>query len=646
MENIAHYYCEFKINSFGENMYLHKIKVNNFRKLKECEIKFEDATFLIGPNNAGKSSVFAILEFLHGNKNLSRDDFTKYVLLAGEEVLADESEIDGEGSNEKTTSIHDGFKFENEVEILAEYHNIPDEAKEWVGFKGRVVENNNPRPGETKNKIVYKKKWNIASSKPAVFMLEYNKTVSNKYKDAKTVRDLIGDDFSEEFIITAFGKKKLDSKLKAAAIEVILQDLPAYWDVDSNSEEQWVENPGGIPGNVLSKLPRVVIIPAESCIDELDSRNGSLHSLMSELFSAVRKKSENYQQAQLLLNNLAKELDPSDIDTDFGRLMSELNKMIKSIFPESSVHVGASLEDADKVIQPMFNVEMESNVKTPVKLQGHGMIRATAFQLYRFVHDFYNKEAEIPRSTIFCFEEPEIYLHPSAANQMRDALYKLAGPNCQIIATTHSPYMIDLSSDKKLSLTKLYRTEAGFTATSTFNLTEAFKNLQADEKLNLKMLLKVDDCISRAFFTNKCIFVEGDTEEVVFRETLKRLSDEDRSIVISNCEVLRGRGKSIFISIAKYFNALGINYIILHDEDSTVAGAEKYNPLILAQCGSDRRIMLTNCIEDVLNYQAPSKEKPYTAHRFITNNWTDYQSIPLLWRDTFKQLCSPYLDHL
>ncbi|MGI1655578.1 AAA family ATPase [Streptococcus uberis] len=45
-----------------------------------------------------------------------------------------------------------------------------------------------------------------------------------------------------------------------------------------------------------------------------------------------------------------------------------------------------------------------------------------------------------------CFEEPEIYLHPNAANQLRDTVYDLALTiNNQIICTTHSPYMIDLS---------------------------------------------------------------------------------------------------------------------------------------------------------------------------------------------------------
>ncbi|WP_318351672.1 AAA family ATPase [Klebsiella pneumoniae] len=48
------------------------------------------------------------------------------------------------------------------------------------------------------------------------------------------------------------------------------------------------------------------------------------------------------------------------------------------------------------------------------------------------------KRGEDARSLIIGFEEPEIYLHPSAANQMRDIIYDLSGLSSQII-TTHSP---------------------------------------------------------------------------------------------------------------------------------------------------------------------------------------------------------------
>ncbi len=356
---------------------------------------------------------------------------------------------------------------------------------------------------------------------------------------------------------------------------------------------------------------------------------------------------KNYEQAQIFLNHLAAELDPNDEETDFGKLIRDLNGMVGNLFPDSFVHVSATLDVPEKSIKPLFNVEMESNVKTAVNYQGHGMIRATAFQLLRFIQEFINRSAESPRTTIFCFEEPEIYLHPAAANQMRDSLYDLAGPNCQIVATTHSPYMVNLGSDKSMSLTKFKLTENNFSTTSSFNLDEAFCSLVENEKQNLKMLLKVDDHISRMFFSKKCIFVEGDTEEVVIRETIKRLTNEDKSKVIGNCEFLRARGKSVLISIAKYLNTLDVNYIFLHDRDAGTAKAEAMNAPILAQTGDDRRVMIEECIEDLLGYDAPNSEKPYKAYAHIqSNRGPEFNDLPANWKSTFIKLCAPYLNHL
>lgn len=605
-------------------MRLHEVTIKNFRKLKNCTVQFRDTTFLIGTNNAGKSSVFAALNHLHKNTNVSREDYSK-----------------------QYDEIEDSYIYEDEIEIIAEYHNLPDEANNWVGFRGRIIHNSSPLDNETTNTIIYKKIWSLNQSKPKIFIQEYPRTIKTTYENCQKVSELIGDDFSEDFLKEYFGNSNFEKKLTIAAIKIKLLELADYWDFETESDAIWVENPGGIPGNVLSKLPLIVVIPAESCISELTSSGGALFSLLGNLFEQVRTNSVNYEQAQKFLNNLANELDPTDSTTDFGRLIEELNGMVHNLFPESSVHVSASLDQPDKAIKPQFTVEMESNVKTAVNYQGHGMIRATAFQLLRFVQDFVNKTADNPRTTIFCFEEPEIYLHPAAANQMRDSLYDLAGPNCQIVATTHSPFMINLGSDKSMSLTKFSFDHNDFSSTYSFNLEEAFRELQQNEKQNLKMLLKVDDYISRMFFTKKCIFVEGDTEEIVIRETIKRLSIEDKARVIGNCEFLRARGKAVLISIAKYLNALDVNYMFMHDRDAGTPKAEAMNAPILEQTGIERRVMIEECIEDLLGYPAPSSEKPYKAYLFIEENWDEsFENIPLDWKKIFIQLCSPYLNHL
>ena len=233
-------------------MRLHELHINNFRKLKNCSIKFRDTTFLIGPNNSGKSSVFAALSHLHKSTNLDREDYSK-------EYNEDEQ----------------SYTYENEVEIVAEYHNVPDAAHGWLGFKGRVISSQEPLEGETGNSIIYKKVWSLNQSKPKIFMKEYPRERSDLYSGCQKVSDLVGEHYSEVFLKEHFGEANFQKNLTTAANKSKLMDLSECWDVKTDEESTWVENPGGIPGNVLSKLPRIVVIPAESCISELTSPGGA-----------------------------------------------------------------------------------------------------------------------------------------------------------------------------------------------------------------------------------------------------------------------------------------------------------------------------------------------------------------------------------
>ena len=73
-------------------MRLRKIKIQNFRKLNDVEINLGDATFLIGANNAGKSSTLDVIEYLVTDKKLDNSCRSRY-LEDGEELTKTEDVI-------------------------------------------------------------------------------------------------------------------------------------------------------------------------------------------------------------------------------------------------------------------------------------------------------------------------------------------------------------------------------------------------------------------------------------------------------------------------------------------------------------------------------------------------------------------------
>lgn len=152
------------------------------------------------------------------------------------------------------------------------------------------------------------------------------------------------------------------------------------------------------------------------------------------------------------------------------------------------------------------------------------------------------------------------------------------------------------------------------------------------------MLLKMDDYISRAFFSKNVLIVEGDTEDIVLRETISLMPDKIRDDILHNWQIIKARGKASIVSLVKYLSAAGIVPYILHDRDLGTERAEIFNEPILNSIGFPERVFTLNeCIEDVLGYNPPSYEKPSKAYTFIQQTWKgDWNNIREEWRRTVE----------
>jgi len=477
-------------------MKLYSLNIENFRKIKSALILFEDATFLIGENNVGKSTVLKSIEFLlSSEKTMSDDNYYKYCDEGG--TLCEPAD---------------------EIMLTAEFRNLPIESKVWRGFKGRVFSYDTEDPLDTGLGIIYRKKYPLKSN-VIIEMKSFKRILKEEFIACKTLNDYIINGIEEYILEELFPNIKLDKNLTAAQKKTLLE-LDELYDINEH-EYEWHSNPGGIMQNVLSKLPKLLLISASDKKEEMGEKKGALVDIMSELFSEVRSESKNYEQAQVYLNALNKEMNPDDTNSKFGIMMNELNGIFTDVFPGSLIHTDVDLSNPDNALKPEFKISMSSNVKTPISFQGTGAIRSAVFSLLKFRHERELRKDESKRtSIIIAFEEPELYLHPNAANSIRDTIYDLANAKSQIICTTHSPFMIDLSKKPKQILNNMTNIKNNIEV-APFNTSHAYKTLEEDEQLYIKMLLKMDDYLTRVFFAKKIIIVEGDTEEIVMRNHRK-----------------------------------------------------------------------------------------------------------------------------
>ncbi|MEN8194498.1 MAG: AAA family ATPase [Bacteroidota bacterium] len=598
-------------------MRLHRLSIKGFRRLKSVDLYFGDATFLIGQNNTGKSSILKAIELLlSAKKQLASNDYYSII-----------DEDTGETKPDTTTIIFEG-----------EFRDLPEESKTWRGFKGRIFTYDTQE--ETGLSVTYRKTYELGKD----VVIEFKSKVRELnpiFNECKKPQDYIDAGINSGTITGIFPElDKVIGKSKAALVN--LESLDEIWEVQE--EETWFKNPGGIPGNVLKMLPRFLLIPVDTAINEIQgANNGVLGKTLSELFDTVRESSDNFKTAQEYLDKLAEELDPSDEDSEFGKMMIDLNTVLSSIFPKSQLHATTDLSDPSKVLKPSFNVEMSSNVRTSVENQGTGMVRAAVFGMLRFRQNWLSqREDENARSLIICFEEPEIYLHPSAANQMRDAIYDLSNSNSQIISSTHSPYIIDISRRPRQVLNRLAENGNSINA-EPFTVTDSFKNLQGDDKAYVKMLMKIDDYIARAFFTNNVVIVEGDTEDILIRETLARLPKESYLNLVSNFEVIKARGKTSIIGLVKYLTSMGIKPIVVHDRDNGVDGAVIFNDPIKDAVGENGTIVqMHENVEDEIGYEA-NYEKPFNAYQQTLAWGENWEDVPENWRGKIKEIFKEFV---
>ena len=599
-------------------MRLHSLKIEGFKRIKSAEVLFGQATFLIGSNNSGKSTVLKAIEYLlSAKKQLTSQE---YYSIVDKET----------GETKLVTTI---------IILEGEFRNLPIDSKSWRGFKGRIFDYK--QEGETGLSVTYRKTYELGKDVIIEFKSK-EREISETYKSCKTGQDYI-DRGIDSTVVSALFPDLTKPLGKSLATSEKLEELDEIWDIKDT--ETWFKNPGGIPGNVLKMLPRILMIPVDTSINDIQgSTTGVLGKTLNELFEDVRSNSVNYKNAQIHLDELAKELNPNDESSAFGKMIIDLNAVLASIFPDSKLHASTDLSDPNKVLKPSFNVEMSSNIRTSVEHQGSGMVRAAAFGILRFRQKWLSqKEDEHARSLIICFEEPEIYLHPSAANQMRNAIYELSGATSQIIASTHSPFIIDLSKKPRQILNRL-SIDGNEIKIFPFNVSDTFQSLVADDKQYVKMLLKIDDYVARVFFTENVIIVEGDTEDILFKESLNRLKRENYLNIISKFEIIKARGKATIIGLVKYLTAMGIKPIVVHDRDNETDGTKKFNEPIKQAVGSNGRIVqMIEDVEDEVGYKAEN-EKPFKAFQ-ETEKWGEkWTDIPENWRKKMKEIFGDYLN--
>jgi predicted ATP-dependent endonuclease of OLD family len=552
----------------GGIMKVKKIKVTNFRLLKDFEIDLEDnLSLVIGKNNSGKTSLLSVLEKFIGSRssanNFTYDDFGVDFQNALKEkieadyILTDDDLINPIGISMKLFIEHgEDDDLSNLSDVMMDLD--PDNKVVVLGFEYAVSQDTYTDLKEKYNK--YKNN-----------RIEIDKNSLSKDELAKNYfNDFIKNDHKNYFNIS---RKSIAYDVKAKK-----EKDDEFIDLDKNKIS-------------LNKIINFKSISARRAVSNVDT-DSTLSSLSSKYYEKIEEDDSQksaIEEFKSKINETDRQLD-TIYDNLFDGIVNKVKKFGGIKTGDSLIKIVSSLKGKELLkgnTTVMYN--HNDSCLLPENYNGLGylnlisMIFEIEVNLSEFRKD--GKENEKPADiNLFFIEEPEAHTHPQMQyvfiKNIKDILEEGSnGSNnknsfdMQTIVSTHSSHITtesdfnDIkyfykSSECEVIAKNLKDLEIEYTGKDTDKGNQQFKFLKQYLTLNR----------SELFFADKAIFIEGDTERILLPAMMKKIDqiegDIDKYIPMlsQNISIVEvGAYSHIF---DKFIEFIGIKSLIITDIDS------------------------------------------------------------------------------
>lgn len=507
-------------------MYLAKLRIKNYRSIKEIDLTFKKGkNIIVGKNNAGKSNIIKAIDILLGensptyikSENITENDF--YLGNKSENIMMFCELIRDNDEKLNYEEIYKCYGFKSHIEIT-----------EW--------ENKKPK---TKIPIEHTfredKMENFWVDLDAVMNILEDE-VQTEYTNPKLKHQGSFEKQFEDKFRFAYGFKA--SFNKNGKIEKEIRFF--YRKDDSNGWTMAFSAP------VRNEFLQSAIIPSfRDPATELRINQWSWFGKL--LRNYINTEDAGLKAAFGGLKNAS--------DGVFQKLKDEINNnQVKVAFPDTVISFQFNPETRIDVYKSAL-IYVDDGFNSLLQDKGSGIQSAVTIGLFHY----YTRNIAHTSCSLLAIEEPEVYLHPQArrviSNRLDDFLEK---DKNQVIITTHSPEFIAVANEN-LNIS-LVRKDAptGTTATNT-------NFIDSKEK---QILVKIQN--SEMFFADKVILVEGGEKYIV--EAISKIYGTTYNPELGpnwlndkNISVIAVGGKTEFWKYFKKLNELKIKTYILADFD-------------------------------------------------------------------------------
>ncbi|MDF2884066.1 MAG: pathosis related protein [Clostridiaceae bacterium] len=506
-------------------MYIKKIRIQNFRQLKDVELELQNnTTILAGPNNSGKTSFILLLKrmLLEKSFDFSKDDFNAYdkCIWSNKVYNILKSLYDNKQSKKEDEIIKEltdkMFPIENELESK------PSVILPELIVKLQIDYDNNDDISNFANYIM-----DLDDSHNS-FYFSY-KIVLNKNLFKKGIKE----NWSK--VNSRLNKNQNDNK-QQSIIEIILDVycgslISKCYFTDENyiiaTEIQSIQE--------FKNLFNFRYIEAARPLN--DSLEKDKHLLSDTLIKLASKEEVWKTEIRKLPDEVLNTLDECGIKSKIEDVSTTaLNKTIESITQTNGGHTGklclnidVSEDHIENLIQSTTNAKysisgeiIDCNYNLNETSQGLGY--SNLIYMHSQIEDYIKSKDKL-KVNFLVIEEPESHMHPQMQYVFANELLKQYDKEkLQGLLTTHSSELVRGTSIERL---RVIREETLFNS-KIYNLSLFINDIEIPKNSNEDDVVLIEDYktfyedigIYEIIFADVAILYEGDTERLYLKKLL------------------------------------------------------------------------------------------------------------------------------
>ncbi|MGE8610181.1 MAG: ATP-dependent nuclease, partial [Acinetobacter baumannii] len=328
----------------------------------------------------------------------------------------------------------------------------------------------------------------------------------------------------------------------------------------------WKSIQSGIEQSIIKIFPKFIHVEAMSDAQEDSTKNKS-GTAISKLLDLISLEIQEHYQEQFTsslsqVSNLLSH-DGSERIGALSNVDQGINSILNNFFPDISIKLHFPTPTIEDIFKSgTIKIFEDKTTERDFANFGHGTQRSIQMALIRYLADIQQNNPNLRRSnTIICIDEPELYLHPTTIELVRDALITLSEAGYQIVFSTHSASL--LCANYAINAIQIYKnTELGTKARQP--ISNIIEKIYQDRFAQLNDAFKLNNA-SQIFFSDEVLLVEGKTELRVLPNIYSKL--KNRPFHLRKIALIAVEGKGSLIPMQKVIEALGIPVRIIADLD-------------------------------------------------------------------------------